>query len=275
MPSSDRVVLITGASSGIGQACASHLHRRGYRVYGTSRRAPPEPVVDPAGFFMLRMDVDSDESVETAVRLIVEREGRIDVAVNNAGFAVAGAIEETSTQEAKMQLETNFFGTLRVCRAVLPIMREQGGGYIVNVSSAAGRISVPFQALYSASKFAVEALTEALRMEVEPFGIRVAMIEPGDLQTGLTASRRLAAAAADQSAYAQGRSAALAVAETDETSGPSPDKVAPLLERIINSRSPRLRYTVGALYERIALGLKRFFPARVFEWGLMKYYKLG
>jgi NAD(P)-dependent dehydrogenase (short-subunit alcohol dehydrogenase family) len=275
MPSSDRVVLITGASSGIGQACASHLHRRGYRVYGTSRRAALEPVVDPAGFFMLRMDVDSDESVETAVRLIVEREGRIDVAVNNAGFAVAGAIEETSTQEAKMQMETNFFGTLRVCRAVLPIMREQGGGYIVNVSSAAGRISVPFQALYSASKFAVEALTEALRMEVEPFGIRVAMVEPGDLQTGLTASRRMAAAATDQSAYAQGRSAALAVAETDETGGPSPDKVAPLLERIINSRSPRLRYTVGALYERIALGLKRFFPAGVFEWGLMKYYKLG
>jgi NAD(P)-dependent dehydrogenase (short-subunit alcohol dehydrogenase family) len=273
--STDHVVLITGASSGIGQACARYLHRRGYRVYGTSRRAPVEPATDPAGFCMLQMDVDSDDSVERGIRLILRREGRIDVVVNNAGFGIAGAIEETSVQEAKMQMETNFFGTLRVCRAVLPAMRKRGTGYIVNISSGAGRVSVPFQALYSASKFAVEGLTEALRMEVEPFGIRVAMIEPGDLHTGFTASRRRTAASGEGSAYTERLNAALAVMEADETGGPSPEKVAPLVERIINARSPRLRYTVGPLFEKVALGLKRFFPARLFEWGLMKYYKLG
>ncbi len=271
----NRVVLITGASSGIGQACAKYLHERGYRVYGTSRRAAAEPAADSAGFTMLQMDVDSDESVANGIKLLLDREGRIDVVVNNAGNGIAGAVEDTSIEEAKAQMETNFFGSFRVCQAVLPSMRKQGSGYIVNISSAAGRISVPFQALYSASKFAIEGLTEALRMEVKPFGIRVAMIEPGDFNTGFTAGRRRNAASGQSSAYTEQFEAALGVMEADETGGPSPDKVGPLLERIINARSPRLRNTVGPFFEKIALGLKRFFPARVFEWGLTKYYKLG
>jgi NAD(P)-dependent dehydrogenase (short-subunit alcohol dehydrogenase family) len=271
----DRVVLITGASSGIGQACARHLHQRGYRVYGSSRRAPTQGAADAAGFQMIRMDVTSADSVSRGVGLVLEQEGRIDVVVNNAGMGIAGAVEDTSIEEAQAQMDTNFFGAFRVCHAALPAMREQGGGCIVNISSGGGRVGIPFQAIYSASKFAIEALTEALRMEVKPFGIRVAMIEPGDLNTGFTASRRRTAASGAGSAYSGRFEKALGVIEADETGGPSPEKVGPLLERIINGRSPRLRYVVGPLFESIALGLKRFFPARVFEWGFMKYYKLS
>src|SRR5215470_2155720 len=145
-----QVVLITGASSGIGAACATYLHARGYRVYGTSRR--PSEVPAPA-FPLLAMDVDDDASVRHGVAQVLAMAGRVDVAVNNAGIAIAGAVEETSDDEARAQLETNLFGVLRVCRAVLPIMRQQGGGTIVNISSVAGALGIPFQGLYSASKF--------------------------------------------------------------------------------------------------------------------------
>lgn len=137
-----RIVLITGASSGIGRVCAAHLHRRGYRVFGTSRQ-PQAARAD--SFEMIQMDVDSDASVGQGIDLIMQKEGRLDVVVNNAGFAIAGAIEDTSIEEAKAQFETNFFGVLRVCRAALPIMRQQRSGYVINIGSLAGLAGIPFQ----------------------------------------------------------------------------------------------------------------------------------
>lgn len=274
--SNQRVVLITGASSGIGRACAAHLGRKGYRVYGTSRRAAPsgETPTGDRPFILIPMDVSDDVSVEWGVRFILEREGRLDVVVNNAGMGYAGSVEDTSIKEAKEQLETNFFGALRVCRAVLPHMRERGGGYIVNISSIGGLVGIPFQALYSASKFAIEGLTEALRLEVKPYNIRVSLIEPGDCCTNFTANRRKTLTCRGGSVYDERSAAALAVMEKDEQCGMSPDRVAHLLERIINHPAPRLRYRIGPLPERIAILLKKFVPEWLFEWGLAKYYRL-
>lgn len=273
-----RVVLITGASSGIGRACAEHLQRAGYQVYGASRSAleaiEPPSLGTPVAIHPIYMDVTSDESVERAVRLIAAREGRIDVVVNCAGYGLAGAVEETQIDEALAQMETNFFGVLRVCRAVLPIMRQQGGGYVVNISSVGGLIGVPFQGLYSASKFAVEGLSETLRMEVQPYGIKVVLIEPGDFHTGFTANRRVTRATLAGDVYAERSARAIAVMEADERKGNPPEQVALLLEKIIATPAPRLRYMVGPPIEMVAVWLKKVLPAAWFERGLMKYYRL-
>jgi len=275
-----KVVLITGTSSGIGQACACHLAERGYRVYGTSRNAPePGPgqaPADPASgcLQMITMDVTSESSIQRGIDSIYAAEGRIDVVFNNAGWGIAGAVEDTSLAEAQAQFEVNFFGMLRVCRAVLPLFRQQRSGYIVNVSSIGGLIGMPFQALYSASKFAVEGLTESLRMEVKPYGIHVVLIEPGDFNTGFTSHRQEVALAAE-SDYRDRFRRCLSVMEHDETHGPSPQQVARLLERIITDPSPRLRCVVGPAFEQIAITAKKLLPYRLFEWVVMKYYRLA
>ena len=222
----------------------------------------------------LEMDVDDDRSVERAVGRVLQAAGRVDVLVNNAGFGIAGSIEDTSIGEAKAIFETNLFGVMRVCKAVLPSMREEGSGLIVNIASLAGRIALPFQGLYTATKFALEGLTETLRMEVRPFGIHVAMIEPGDFHTRFTDNRRWTAASQDVSVYKASALQALAVAASDETNGASPEIIARLLERIITHPSPRLRYSVGAVFQRAVATLKLFLPDRLFEWGLMKYYRV-
>jgi NAD(P)-dependent dehydrogenase (short-subunit alcohol dehydrogenase family) len=269
-----RVVLITGASSGIGQACAGHLHRCGYRVYGTSRRTAGDGEIAAISFNMIKMDVDDEQSVRAGVEQVLNREGRLDAVVNNAGFGIAGAIEDTSTQEAKAQFETNFFGVLRVCRAVLPIMRAQQAGYIVNVGSMAGQVGVPCQGLYSASKSAVAGLTEALRLEVRPFGIHVVLIEPGDFVTDFPARRQRVDHSRSGNVYRERCEVALSIMENDERNGQAPIQVARLLEKVLRDPSPRLSYTVGPLSQRVAVALKKIVPSWFFEWGLAKYYKL-
>lgn len=251
------VVLITGASSGIGLACAEHLTTRGCRVYGASRRGP------------IAMDVRDGASVRAAVARILAAEGRIDAVINNAGIAIAGAVEDTSVEEAREQFDVNFFGVLRVCREVLPVMREQRAGCIINISSIAGLLAVPYQGLYSASKFALEGLTESLRLEVRDFGIRVVLVEPGDHRTAFTANRRqtqTSLAYRKRSEFAVGRMAA------DEQSGPGPERLARLVDRILNTPDPRLRYTVGPAFERAAVFLKRLVPWLIIEKIMTRYY---
>jgi NAD(P)-dependent dehydrogenase (short-subunit alcohol dehydrogenase family) len=268
-----RVVLVTGASSGIGLACATHLAERGFRVYGTSRRVASHRGPAAGNPTMLTADVTDGDSVERAVRTVLDREGRLDIVVNNAGMGLAGPVENTSIEEARRQLEVNFFGAHRVCRAVLPAMRRQGSGYIVNIGSIGGVIAIPYQAMYSASKFALEGLSEALRMEVRPFGIRVVIIEPGDHKTALTQNRQFTEMSSD--AYRQSFEAALARTAHDEQSGPGPEQVARLLYRIVNRRNPRLRYTIGPVAQRAAVWLKRLAPNSILEYGLRTYYRLG
>lgn len=267
---SEKTVLVTGASSGFGKACAELLQEKGYDVYGTSRRG----ATAATPFQMLQMDVDDDASVRQGIDAILRKAGRLDAVVNNAGIGFAGAVEDTSIEEARAQFETNFFGVLRVCRAVLPIMRAQRSGMIINVSSLGGLIGIPFQALYSASKFALEGLSEALRMEVRPWGIHVVLVEPGDARTGFTASRRRTAASAENPAYRERLDKCLAVMETDETNGFPPEKVARRVERILRSRAPRLRYVVAPLSQSVPASLKKYVPWALFEWGFMKVYRL-
>ena len=256
-----RVVLVTGASSGIGAAIATHLARGEYRVFGTSRR-PGTPAGD--GIEWIAMDVDDDASVERGVAAVVERAGRLDAVVNNAGWALMGAIEDTSVAEARAQMETNFFGVFRVCRAVLPVMRAQGGGCIINVSSLGGVFGMPFSGLYSASKFAVEGLSESLRFETRRMGIRVVVIEPGDTQSQLPMKRRTVGGAG-ASAYGQALDRFKAQQAKDEASAPSAEPIARLVDAILRNPSPRLRFGVGMLGQRIVVPLKRLLPYRLFE----------
>ena len=233
------VALITGASSGIGAACAAFLAAQGYRVYGGSRSA-----VTAAGVEPLALDVSDDASVARAIETILAKEGRLDILVNNAGFGIAGAIEDTSIDEARAQFDVNFFGVLRMCRAVLPGMRQQKTGYIVNIGSIGGLIAIPFQGFYSASKFALEGFSEALRLEVRPFGIRVVLIEPGDHRTSFTQNRRSTAQSGEGSAYRDRFHRAIARMAADEQGGPGPEGVARLLLKVVSHPHPRLRYTM-------------------------------
>jgi NAD(P)-dependent dehydrogenase (short-subunit alcohol dehydrogenase family) len=256
-----RVVLVTGASSGIGKACAEHLALYGFRVYAASRSSPELP-----------LDITSEDSVQSAVARIIEAEGRIDGLVNNAGIGLAGAIEDTTPEEALQQFDTNLFGQLRVIRAVLPHMRRQRSGYIVNIGSIGGLLAIPYQGLYSASKFALEGLTEALRMEVKPFGIHATIIEPGDHRTAFTQNRRLTAAAHAGSAYHARFERALSRMAKDEQTSPDPVGVARVVLKVFGSGAPRQRYTTGPLLQRGAAALKRFGPNSLVERILDLYY---
>jgi len=267
----NQVVLLTGASSGIGKATAEWLMERGFRVYGTSRKAAAENAGRPdktsasGGFVaMIPLDVTSEESVENAVRTVLEREGRIDVLVSNAGMGIAGSIEDTSLGEAQEQFDVNFFGTLRTIRHVLPVMRKQGRGRIIVVSSVAGLISIPFQSMYSASKYALEALVEALRHEVAPFGIKACLVEPGDTRTGFTSSRVIAEAAGEDSPYYARFRKSLGRMEHDEQNGAPPEKVARAIHGMIMRKNPPIRRAVGPGYKTI-LFLKRLLPSRLVE----------
>ena len=270
-----RVILITGGSSGFGTACVNYLASRGHRVYGTSRRAEfPSNEDSLRAPLIIPMDVCEAASVEAAVAFILQREGRLDVLVNNAGIGHAGSIEDTSIEEGKAQLETNFFGVHRVCRSVLPVMRKQGSGLIVNIGSIGGLITIPFQGFYCASKSALMALTESLRMEVKPFGVQVTLIEPGDFKTGFTANRVFAAASQNASAYADRQDAAIGAMERDEQSGADPRDLAVLLEKIMEKKRVRPRYLVGMFFQKLAVWVKCILPASVFEKLIMSYYKL-
>ncbi len=264
-PTAQKVVLITGASSGIGQACAEHLAKNGWRVFGTSRVASSAPSTS-VPFEMVTMDVEDENSVRKCVDSVIAWAGRLDAVVNNAGISIMGSVEDTSIEEAKAQLETNFFGVLRVCRATLPILRRQGGGHVINISSLAGIIGLPFSGLYSASKFALEGVSESLRMECRAFGICVVLVEPGDFRTNITARRRTVQAAETNDAYRAAFAHCKKKQDEDEANAQSPETVARLVARILNDPNPRTRYAVGMFTQTMVVPLKRILPQRLFEW---------
>jgi NAD(P)-dependent dehydrogenase (short-subunit alcohol dehydrogenase family) len=271
-----QVVLVTGAARGIGAACARLLAQRGHRVFGTSRRAgaPSSPSALGRGSLeMIHMDVDSEASVQAGVGYVAEQAGRLDVAVNNAAIGIIGSVEDTSEEEARAQFDTNLLGPWRVCRAAIPLMRRQGSGLVVNIGSVGGLAGIPFQAAYSAGKFGLEGLTESLRMEVRPFGIRVVVIEPGNIDTDATA--RSPSTRARTPAYADRLARSREVMIQGERRGARPEAVALLLERIMFTARPRVRYTVGPVPERAAASVKRVLPSRLFERLLLPAYGLS
>ena len=243
-----KVILITGASSGIGFDAAASLARQGHRVYAAARRVDRMEPLKELGVVPLQMDVTDEASMEAGVRTVLAAEGRIDVLVNNAGYGYFGAIENVSMEEARRQLEVNVFGLARLCQLVIPSMREQGSGRIVNIASVAGRSVLYFGGWYHVSKYAVEALSDAMRMELKPFGIDVSMIEPGGIQTnwGIIAADHLAESSKGTPYEAEG----LREAETMRKAYSmrllsKPAVVARAISRAVNSRRPRARYRVG------------------------------
>ena len=243
-----KVILITGASSGIGFDAARTLARQGHRVYAAARRVERMEPLKEDGVVPVRMDVTDEDSMQACVRTILEQEGRIDVLVNNAGYGYFGAIENVSLEEARKQLEVNVFGLARMCQLVLPSMREQGSGRIINTSSIAGKAVIYFGGWYHVSKYSVEALSDALRMEVKPFGIDVSLIEPGGIRTdwGLIAADHLAESSKGTPYEAEG----LREAETMHKAYSSrllskPSVVTRAISKAVNSRCPRARYRIG------------------------------
>jgi len=211
------------------------------------------------------MDVDDEASVQAGVSEVIDRHGRIDALVAAAGWGLAGAVEHTKVEEAHAQFQTNFWGAVRTVQAVLPQMRVDSGGRIVLVSSIGGVIGIPFQAFYSASKFALEGLAEAMAYEVEPFGIKVTLVEPGNVATDFTANRRLANASRDDDDYREALRQAVATMERDEANGVAPEAVAAKVQKVLESRNPPRRVSVGKAGERVGLAAKRLLPFRVFE----------
>ncbi|NMA65893.1 MAG: SDR family oxidoreductase [Clostridiaceae bacterium] len=264
----NQVILITGASSGIGRATAEYFMKKGYRVYGTSRnpeRHQNHTYHESSGFInMIPLDVADDNSVENAINTVLAKEGKIDVLISNAGIGIAGSIEDTTMEEVKKQFEINFFGSLRVIKAVLPVMRKQGYGKIIALSSVAGVISIPYQAHYSSSKFAIEGLVEALRYEVAPFNIKVCLIEPGDTKTEFTSNRVYSKNANQNSPYYDTFNKSLARMERDEQNGCTPESVAKTIYKMAIKKNPPIRIAVGFQY-KLVLFLKKILPARVLE----------
>ena len=243
-----KVILITGASSGIGFDAAEAFAQQGHRVYAAARRVDRMEPLKALGVVPIRMDVTDSASMEAGVQAILEAEGRIDALVNNAGYGYFGAIENVTLEEARRQLEVNVFGLARLCQLVLPSMRKQGSGRIVNISSVAGKTVLYFGGWYHVSKYSVEALSDALRMEVKPFGIDVALIEPGGIRTdwGLIAADHLAASSKGTPYEAEG----LRESETMRKAYSSqllskPSVVTRAISRAVNSRRPRTRYRIG------------------------------
>jgi NAD(P)-dependent dehydrogenase (short-subunit alcohol dehydrogenase family) len=264
-----KTAIVTGASSGIGEATAERLARAGYKVYGTSRR-PAEG--SKRAFSMLPLDVTNDASVEAAVSEVLRLEGRIDLLVNNAGFGVSpGASEEISMQQARSLFETNFFGVIRMTRAVLPHMRRQGSGRIINIGSVVGFLPMPFGALYAASKHAVEGYSESLDHELRSRGIRVSVIEPAYTRTQFDTNLLQPDSKLDE--YHDDRAVAGKVLEQAMAAGDQPSVVADVVLKAASAPRPALRYTAGGLAKRLRL-LRRFAPASMMDAGLRKDFRL-
>ena len=265
------VVLITGGSSGLGKATGDYLTQAGYKVYGTTRN--PKAHEGRSSFPLLKMDVQSEDSVREAVDRLLEEEGRIDVLINNAGVGITGPLEETPHEQALNAMETNFHGPLRVMTAVLPHMREQGSGFILNITSIAGYMGLPYRGIYSASKSALEMAVEAYRMEVRGFGIRMSTLAPGDYATNIAAGRYHSPLKED-SAYMEDYCRSLELMNAHVKEGKDPIQVARKVARILSKSKPRVRYSVGSPMQRFSLLLKRLLPDTWFERLLRNHYKL-
>lgn len=265
-----KTILITGASSGLGKAIAEYLSSKGHTVYGTSRN--PDSVQD-SKIPLLALDLNKPETIRHCVETVIGRSGRIDVLVNNAGVGILGPVEEIPTDAIRAHFETNLFGPVEVMKAVLPYMRGQKSGLVVNITSIAGYTGLPFRGIYSASKGALELLTEAIRMEVKSFGIEVCNLAPGEFATDI-ASRRYTTGLRPDSPYKETYGRTIDLVNEHVSGGDDPVMVAHVIEKIMGTSKPDVHYKVGPFLSRFSIVLKRALPDKVYEKMLMKHYKL-
>ena len=265
-----KVVLITGGSSGIGKTVGNFLQKKGYIVYGSSRN--PENVSDSL-FPLVAIDVRNSQTIQQAVQEIIEKEGKIDVLINNAGVGITGPIEEIPLEEIQNNFHTNVFGPIEMMKAVLPFMRKQKSGLIINVTSIAGYMGLPYRGIYSASKGALELLTESIRMEVKPFNIKVTNVAPGDFATDI-ASRRFHAPILEHSPYKEIYGQQLATIDVHVNDSGDPIEMAQAIDQIIQLKNPKIHYKVGAFMQKFSIFLKKILPDTVYEKMLMNHYKI-
>ena len=265
-----KVVFITGASSGIGRAIGELLHQKGMVVYGTSRN--PSKITD-SPFPLLPLDVNDPQTITEAVAWVLAEKGRIDVLVNNAGVGITGPIEETPDAEINKAFDTNFYGPIRVIKAVMPAMRKAGQGRIINITSIAGYMGLPYRGIYSASKAALGVVTETLRLEAREFGISFTTVAPGDFATNIAAGRYHAPLKED-SAYYNNYKVSLDLMNEHVDAGEDPAAMANFVYRLINKKKVKVHYRVGAPLQRLSIVLKRLLPDTWYESMLRKHYKL-
>jgi len=264
-----KVILVTGASSGIGLAVATFLAKEGIIVYGGSRSAP-----ENKNFHVVKLDVSEDENVKDVVQSIIKKHGRIDVLINIAGVGSAGAVEKTPMEDIKKSFEVNCFGVVRVSQMVIPHMRAQRYGRIINMSTLGSTIGLPFRAFYSASKGAMDLVTEALRLEVGKYGIQACTIHPGEVRTDI-ASHRISSVDFDDETYGKNFKAAFESLDASVNHGKDPELFGPLINKIINSKKVRRNYYVGTFNEILGFNLKKFLPYYLYEKILRAYFKSG
>lgn len=269
----EKIILITGASAGMGKETAMLLLQKGYTVYAAARRLDKMDDIRSLGARILKMDVTDDISMINCVQHIIQADGRIDVLINNAGFGFYGAVEDVPISDARYQLEVNLLGAARLCQLILPYMRAQNNGKIINVSSMGGRMSFPFGGWYHASKYALEGLSDAMRNEVKRFGIDVILIEPGGIRTewGQIAYDNLIKESGD-TVYAKPAKKMARMLQYFELSGSKPIVIARLILKAIEKRRPRARYTAGYMAKPM-LFLKRFLSDSLFDWAILKVTK--
>lgn len=265
-----KVVLITGGSSGIGKSIGEFLIGKNFKVYGTSRN--PNKYKD-SKFPIISLDVTKQETITSCVEAVLNAEGRLDVLVNNAGAGITGPLEETPEVEIKNNFETNFFGPVNVIKAVLPQMRQQKSGLIINITSIAGYMGLPYRGVYSASKAALEIITEAFRMELKDFNVSMSNIAPGDFATNIAAGR-FHAPVLEHSPYGEKYGAVLKAIDEDVNKGNDPIAVAKKVYEIMETKQPKIHYKVGAFMQKFSIILKKILPDRIYEKLLLKHYKL-
>jgi len=264
-----KIAIVTGASSGIGAATAELLANSGYTVYGTSRKVAQ---ASQRTYKMIALDVNSEESIDAALKEVIKIEGRIDLVVNNAGFGVTpGGAEESSIEQTKKMFDTNFFGIVRMTRAVVPYMRKQGEGRIINIGSILGLIPAPYMATYAATKHAVEGFSESLDHELRTRGIRVSVVEPGYTNTQFEANAPEVDAKLDE--YNIARKALAKITKVAIAAGDDPNVVANIVLKAANAKKPKARYAAGKLASRLSF-LRRFAPAALVDMGVRKELKL-
>lgn len=264
-----KVILITGASTGIGQAIADHLAGCGFAVFGTSRR--PGEYEPPRGWELVELDVRTDESAVRCVRTVLDRAQRIDALINNAGYGLGGAAEEATLDQVRAEFETNFFGAVRMIKAVLPFMRRQAGGNIINISSGNAAVRLPFSSYYVASKCALEGLSACLRRELKPLGVHVTVIEPTFLKSKISDTIQMGTERID--AYEPWKARWQEAIKRSVRRAADPDLVAKCVVRILASRNPRYLYLVGPGL-RLARWAKQWLPEDLFYWGMGKALKV-
>lgn len=265
-----KVVLITGASSGIGEAIAQHLVNQSYIVYGTSRK--PKSDIQ-SGVYMLALDVTKPDTITSAINTLLDKEGKIDYLINNAGMGITGPLEETPDNEIRRVFETNYFGALEVIKAVLPTMRAQRSGMVINITSIAGYMGLPYRGIYSATKGALGITTEAYRMELKEFNIQMTTIAPGDFATNIAAGR-YHAPVLENSPYKDNYKNTLALMDEHVDQGMDTSVMAKIVQRVMESKYPKVHYRVGFFMQRFSIALKRLLPDTWYEKLLLNHYGL-